>query len=219
MGLMIDIFSDVVCPWCYIGKRRLEKALSIAGDRINPRVAWLAFELNPAMPEEGMDRSVYLSAKFGSQEKLRELDERVSAAGAEEDIDFAFDRISLTPNTRDAHRMIWLSGRLGVQDAVVESLFRAYFCEAKDIGDRKVLVEIAEGAGFTPEDREMFLDKPETMAAVMEEEEVARHMGIRSVPSFIINRKYLVSGAHPPETLASAFTDAMKESDTGIGRV
>lgn len=212
MVMTIDIFSDVVCPWCFIGKRRLEKALRLPNGGYDTRVNWLAFELNPDMPREGMDRNTYLTAKFGGSERLKTLDERVSSAGAEEDIIFAFDRIAKTPNTRDAHRLIWLAKLKGIQDEVVEALFRAYFSEARDIGDRGVLLEIAENTGFTNEERMAFLDEGESLLAVQEEEGMARHIGINSVPSFIINNKYLISGAHPPESLASVFEEALKGS-------
>ncbi|NIS74522.1 MAG: thioredoxin domain-containing protein [Deltaproteobacteria bacterium] len=210
--MTIDIFSDVVCPWCFIGKRRLEKALRLPNGGYDARVNWLAFELNPDMPREGMDRNTYLTAKFGGSERLKALDERVSSAGTEEDIIFAFDRIAKTPNTRDAHRLIWLAKMKGIQDEVVEALFRAYFSEARDIGDRGVLLDIAENAGFTNAEKMAFLDEGESLLAVQEEEGMARHIGINSVPSFIINNKYLISGAHPPESLASVFEEALKGS-------
>jgi predicted DsbA family dithiol-disulfide isomerase len=212
MVMTIDIFSDVVCPWCFIGKRRLEKALRLPNGGYDARIRWLAFELNPDMPKEGVDRNTYLTTKFGGSERLKALDEQVSSAGAEEDIIFAFDRIAKTPNTRDAHRLIWLAKMKGIQDEVVEALFRAYFSEARDIGDRGVLLEIAENEGFTDEERMAFPDEGASLLAVQEEEGMARHIGINSVPSFIINNKYLISGAHPPESLASVFEEVLKGS-------
>src|SRR5947209_17108367 len=127
MILTVDVISDVICPWCYIGKRRLEKA--VAALDLQVEVRWLPFQLNPAMPKEGVSRREYRTRKFGSWERSLELDARVVAVGEAEGISFALDRIERTPNTLDAHRLIWLAGEQGIQDAVVEALFRAYFIE------------------------------------------------------------------------------------------
>ena len=132
----VDVISDVICPWCYIGKRRLERAVRDLGGRHEVRVRWHPFQLNPTMPEGGMDRKDYRTAKFGSWERSQALDAQVAAAGIAEGIAFAFDRIGRTPNTLDAHRLIALAGERGVQDAVVEAFFRGYFAEARDLGDR-----------------------------------------------------------------------------------
>jgi predicted DsbA family dithiol-disulfide isomerase len=127
MVLHIDVISDVVCPWCFIGKRRLEKAIAILDRQQEVRVRWLPFQLNPQMSKEGTSRRAYRTKKFGSWERSQELDAKVVAVGKSEGINFAFDRIEGTPNTFDAHRLIWLADREGVQDAVVEALFQAYF--------------------------------------------------------------------------------------------
>jgi predicted DsbA family dithiol-disulfide isomerase len=124
MTLTVDVISDVICPWCYIGKRRLEKAVRALGGRHPVAICWYPFELNPRLPPEGLDRREYRTAKFGSWERSQELDAHVAAAGAGEGIPFAFDRIRRTPNTFDSHRLIWLAGLAGMQDAVVEALFR-----------------------------------------------------------------------------------------------
>src|SRR5580700_7293928 len=129
MVLHIDIISDVICPWCYIGKRRLEKAITALDRQHEVQVRWLPFQLNPTMPKEGISRRDYRIKKFGSWERWLELDARVIEVGKAEDINFAFDKIERTPNTFDAHRLIWLADKDGVQDAVVEALFRAYFTD------------------------------------------------------------------------------------------
>src|SRR5207253_10603284 len=129
MMLHIEVISDVICPWCYIGKRRLEKAVVTLDGLHEVRVRWLPFQLNPSMPKEGISRREYRTRKFGSWERSKELDAKVISVGKDEGIDFAFDRIERTPNTLDAHRLIWLADKEGVQDAVVESLFLAYFIE------------------------------------------------------------------------------------------
>src|SRR4051795_884057 len=142
--LTIDVISDVICPWCFIGKRRLEKAL---GGRA-ASVRWHPFQLNPDMPREGIERKSYRIKKFGSWERSQELDARVAAAGEDEGIAFRFDRMARTPNTLDAHRTIWLAGERGVQDAVVEALFLAYFTDGRDLSERATIAEIAAAAGL-----------------------------------------------------------------------
>src|SRR4051812_31270390 len=142
--LTIDVISDVICPWCFIGKRRLEKAL--AGRPATIR--WHPFQLNPDMSREGIDRKEYRIRKFGSWERSLELDAQVAAAGRGEGIAFDFDRMARTPNTLDAHRIIWLAGERGVQDAVVEALFLAYFTDGRDLSDRATLAEVAAGSGL-----------------------------------------------------------------------
>ena len=199
--LLIEVASDVVCPWCYIGKRRLEKALQSLAGEVEVRIEWLPFQLNPDMPEGGIARADYRRAKFGSVEKGRMLDARVAQEGAGEGIAFAFDRMQRTPNTVVAHQLIDLAQKQGKGNAVVDALFRAYFEEAKDIGDMDVLKGIAGRAGVSgwPE--------TENPGAVKEKEERVRDLGISGVPTFIFERTSGVSGAYPPETLAQIIRD------------
>lgn len=201
VALRVEIASDVVCPWCYIGKRRFEKALKLLEGQFDVNTRWLPFQLNPGMPKEGMPRAEYRKAKFGSLERSRELDARVIAEGKSEGIDFAFDRIERTPNTSEAHKLIALAENQG---PVVDALFRAYFEEAKDIGDPKVLAGIAAQCGVKgwPQEGE----RPARDVAALEEE--VRGMGISAVPTFIFERKSGVSGAYPAETLAQAMREA-----------
>jgi predicted DsbA family dithiol-disulfide isomerase len=195
----LEIASDVVCPWCYIGKRRLEKALGLLKNELTLRVAWLPFQLNPGMPREGVPRAEYRKAKFGSLERSRQLDARVIAEGRSEGIEFAFDRIERTPNTTQAHRLIALAENQG---PVVDALFRAYFEEAKDIGDPAVLADIAAQCGVK--------SWPEQAPDVSALEEEVRAMGISAVPTFIFDRRSGISGAYPAETLAAAIREASK---------
>ena len=199
--MKIEVVSDVVCPWCYIGKRRLEKAMALAG--VQAEITWLPFQLNPTMPWEGLPRGEYRLAKFGSVERGREIDERVAAQGRGEGIDFAFDRIERTPNTVAAHELIELAQDQNRGGVVVDALFRTYFEEAEDIGHPDILARIASQAGVTgwpgAADRRH-------VAAL---EETLRGLGVSAVPTFIFERKYGLSGAHPPEQLAEAMREAM----------
>ena len=200
--LLIEIASDVICPWCYIGKRRLEKALESLKGEVEARIEWLPFQLNPDMPAGGIARADDRRAKFGSVEKGRALDARVAQEGAGEGIAFAFDRMQRTPNTSAAHQLIGLAQAQGRADAVVDALFRAYFEEASDIGDPAILKSIAERLGVTgwPEKKDA--------AKVMEQEVRVRDLGISGVPTFIFERKSGISGAYPPEELAQAIRGA-----------
>jgi predicted DsbA family dithiol-disulfide isomerase len=200
--LLIEIASDVICPWCYIGKRRLEKALDGVQGEVEVRIEWLPFQLNPDMPVEGLPRAEYRHAKFGSVEKSRALDARVAAEGEGEGIAFAFDRMERTPNTRAAHQLIELAQKQERAGAVVDALFRAYFEEARDIGDEAVLRDIAERAGVSGWPGEKDTE------AVREKEELVRNFGISGVPTFIFDRKSGLSGAYPPGLLAQAIRDA-----------
>jgi len=195
MGPVIEVVSDVVCPWCFIGKRRLEKALELIG-RQDVAVHWKAFELNPGAPPEGLDRREYRIRKFGSLAYSEQLEARVAAAGAAEGIAFRFDRIARVPNTFHAHRLIWLAGREGAQDAVVERLFRAYFLEGENVGDPAVLRRIGEECGVP-------LAGEEGAEEVRAELRDARACGVQGVPTFFIAGRAVASGAHPAELLAS----------------
>ena len=196
--MKIEVASDVVCPWCYIGKKRLEKALALIPD-IKPEVRWLPFQLNPGLPAEGIPRAEYRKAKFGSLERSKEMDARVIAEGKAEGIDFAFDRMERQPNTSQAHRLIALAEN---QNAVVNALFRAHFEQARNIGDPEVLAEIAAQCGVQ--------GWPEKAQDVSGLENEVRAMGISAVPTFIFERKSGVSGAYPAETLAAAIQEASK---------
>ena len=200
--LVIEIASDVICPWCYIGKRRLEKALAMLDGEVKPQIRWLPFQLNPDMPKDGVPRAEYRKAKFGSVERARGLDARVAAEGEGEGISFAFERMQRTPNTVAAHQLIDLAQKQGRGTPVVDALFRAYFEEARDIGDAAVLAEIAAHAGVSGWPQQS--DGKEVAAL----EEDVRSLGISAVPTFILDRKLGVSGAQPPEALVQAIREA-----------
>jgi predicted DsbA family dithiol-disulfide isomerase len=200
--LSVDVYSDVVCPWCYIGKRRLERALGSIDDRV--RVIWRPFQLNPTMPPSGIDRKTYLEAKFGSMEAFGRLEKQILAAGEGEGIPFALEKIQRTPNTFAAHRLIWHAEGLGKQDAMVEALFRAYFLEGQDIGNVKSLVHVAAEAGLDRADSEAYLSSEEGVTEVKVEEAAGYRLGIRGVPYFVFNGTYAISGAQPPERIVAA---------------
>ena len=205
MGLLIDVISDVICPWCFIGKRRLEKAVAAVEGRHEVRVRWLPFQLNPTMPKDGISRREYRTRKFGSWEQSLELDARVAAVGEEEGIHFAFDRIERTANTLEAHRLIWLADKQGVQDAVVETLFRAYFTEGRDISNRQTLLDVVANAGLDWNKAKDLLNGDEGIKAIKESDELARRLRVGGVPFFIINGKITLSGAQQPDTFLAAF--------------
>ncbi|MFO0701376.1 MAG: DsbA family oxidoreductase [Nitrospira sp.] len=204
-AIHIDIYSDVICPWCYVGKRRLEGALRQVGDAVEAKVRWRPFQLNPTMPTQGMDRKVYLETKFGSLAVFDEMEQRLLEAGREEQISFAFDKIVRTPDTFPAHRLIWYAGVQGHQDAVVEQLFKGYFEEGLDIGSSSVLIELAERAGLQAT---AFLESEEGVTEVKAEESRGHGLGIRAVPYFVFDKAYGVSGAQPAEVLAAAILKA-----------
>lgn len=202
--LTIDVISDVICPWCFIGKRRLEKAL-------NGRAAvvrWHPFELSPDVPREGIDRRSYRIGKFGSWERSQELDAQVAAAGKGEGIVFNFDGMARTPNTFDAHRVIWLAGERGVQDAVVEGLFQGYFTDGRDLSDPATLTDVAAEAGLDRAAVADLLVGDGGRDAVRAGEEQSRRLGVSGVPFFVVNSRVGLSGAQPPELFLQAFEQA-----------
>jgi predicted DsbA family dithiol-disulfide isomerase len=210
-ALTIDVYSDVICPWCYVGKRRLESALARLGGAVHARVMWRPFQLNPTMPKEGMDRRTYLQAKFGSLEVFDEMEQRLLEAGDAERISFAFRKIVRTPNTFLAHRLIWHAGLHDRQNELVESLFRGYFEEGADIGSPTALAQLADRAGLKAE---TVFRGDEGVAEVKEEEAVGRRLGIRAVPHFVLNQAVAVSGAQPPEVLIAAIEKSRLQQKT-----
>ncbi|MGH6622699.1 MAG: DsbA family oxidoreductase [Burkholderiaceae bacterium] len=210
--LAIDVISDVVCPWCWIGKRRLEEALTqLPAEGEKPVVRWHPFELNPDIPPGGVDRRSYLEQKFGGPERARRVYERVMAAGREVGIPFNFDGIVRQPNTRDAHRLIaWAqTANPSVASALVERLFRAYFIEGVDIGDLDALARLAGEAGFDASEVITWLRTDSERAAIAAAEEHAHRLGVSGVPFFIFNQRLAVSGAQPPEVLLDAIGQAL----------
>lgn len=209
--MQLEIYSDTICPWCYVGKRRLERALDA---RPQPELStrWRAFQLNPGMPADGMERRAYIEAKFGSAERARRIYDAVSAAGAGEGIAFAFDRIRRTPNTLQSHRLLRFAADVGRQNEMLDELFHAYFEAGADIGDTGLLVELAEAAGLDGPEVRRYLEGDEDRDAVIQEDQFARRQGINGVPCFIFNGRYALSGAQEPEAMFQLF-DLSREDD------
>jgi predicted DsbA family dithiol-disulfide isomerase len=206
--LAIDVVSDVVCPWCFVGKQRLEKAIAMSN--VPVAVRWHPFQLDPTIPPEGKSRRDYLEAKFGTGGRIEEMHERLTELGRAEGIDFAFDKIKVSPNTLDAHRLIRWAAEDGRQDAVVDALFRAYFLEGRNIGDRAVLAEIAATAGMDRARVAERLATDDDRREVGAEIVSAQKIGVTGVPTYIIASRYGVVGAQAPATLAQAFAEAAK---------
>ncbi len=198
--MQIDVISDTVCPWCYIGKRRLERALA-ARPNMTFDVRWRAYRLDPTVPREGYDRKAYLEAKFGDSARVHAMAETIRAADEGEGIAFDYDNIRRTPNTLDSHRLVHWAGSAGVQDEAVERLFAAYFEEGRDIGDRKVLAAIAAEAGMDGDLAGDLLARDADIDLVEREDALAHKMGVSGVPTFIFGNKYSATGAHEPEIL------------------
>jgi predicted DsbA family dithiol-disulfide isomerase len=205
----IDVISDVICPWCFIGKRQLERAIDILEkNRLHFTVAWHPFQLNPDMPEEGIERAKYRIAKFGSLERSRQLDERITETAATVGLEFHLDRLTRTPNTMKAHRVIRLAGQRGLQDDVVEALFDGYFSHGADLGDDRKLAELGHRGGLEYDAVLAMLASDEGRREVLGGDQMARNCGIQGVPSFALQGHVLFSGAVPAEEMASAFQRA-----------
>ncbi|MBV8849072.1 MAG: DsbA family oxidoreductase [Methylobacteriaceae bacterium] len=208
--LTIDVVSDVVCPWCYIGKRNLEAALATVPDK-NVEIRWRPYQLDPTIPAEGIARRAYLERKFGA--RVDEIYTRVADAGRQAGLDFAFERIERSPNTLDAHRLIRWSQSAGKQNEIVELLFRQFFIEGRDVGDRATLVETADEAGMDADVVARLLDGEADKEAVREEIATAQRLGVSGVPFFIFAGRFGMPGAQPAEILAGAIGKAAAKSD------
>jgi predicted DsbA family dithiol-disulfide isomerase len=207
--MQIDVVSDTVCPWCFIGKRRLQRALAMRPE-VEAQVFWRPYRLDPTIPKEGVDRKAYLRAKFGDGPRNSAIGEALRSEGASEGIDFAFDKIAKTPNTLDSHRLIRWAASAGRQDDVVERLFRAYFLEGRDIGDSNVLVDVAAQTGMDSDLVGELLAKDADLDQVEREAGLANQMGISGVPTFIFDSRFMISGAREPEILAKIIDRAVE---------
>jgi predicted DsbA family dithiol-disulfide isomerase len=208
--LTIDVVSDIVCPWCYLGKRRLERALALLAVQhpdVDPEVSWHTYQLNPDLPPEGMPRADYVFNKFGAGGVAKY--EQIAAVGKQVGIAFAFDRITHQPNTVVAHSLIAVSEPGMAQDAMVEALFKAYFVEGRDLTEASVLMDIAESAGMERAVAEAHLQNSALHSQTIDSDKAAREMGITGVPFFIFNRQVGLSGAHEAETLLQGMEEAM----------
>ncbi|WP_144186820.1 DsbA family oxidoreductase [Elioraea rosea] len=213
MTLKLTVVSDAICPWCRIGKKRLDDALAMLAETdpgLRFELAFFPFMLNPDMPDEGVERAAYRAAKFGSLERSRELDAQVKEAGAAAGLDFRLDAIARTPNTTNAHRLSRFAAEAGRQPAVMEAIFRAYFHAGRDIGDVAVLADIAGEAGMDRGAVAERLAGSEAQDEVRAEAAAASRAGINGVPTFVLNRHILFSGAQAPDTIAEALRTAAR---------
>jgi predicted DsbA family dithiol-disulfide isomerase len=208
--LSIDVVSDVVCPWCYLGKARLEHALRIADD-VPVTVRWHPFQLDPTIPPGGMPRDEYMRRKFGDLSRIEPVHQRLAEFGAAEGIAFHFDRIEVAANTLDAHRLIRWAGAAGRESEMVDRLFRLNFTESANIGDHAVLAAAAAELGMDADTVRARLATDEDRAAVQSEIASWQHAGVTGVPAFILNRRYAIMGAQEAETLAGAIRQAHAE--------
>jgi len=213
--LDIDVISDVMCPWCYIGKRRLERALAERPD-IAVDVRWRPFQLDTSIPREGMDRKDYLERKFGP-ERADEVYDAIKETGAQEGIPFAFDRIEKSPNTIDAHRVVRWAAAGGNQQVAVENLFKGYFTEGRDLTDANYLAGVAVEAGLDREIVERLLAGDADRDRISEEVQLAQRMGVQGVPCFIFAGKYVVLGAQGPAILVKAIDQAISDLKSQTG--
>jgi len=216
MALQIDVISDVVCPWCFIGKRKLARALELYAkrnpDADPPQVAWHPYQLNPDLPGAGVDRRDYLARKFGG--RSAEIYARITAVGAEVGIPFAFDKVARQPNTLAAHSLIALAGDTGLQDILVEALFRAYFIDGRDLTANQTLSAIACEAGLARETVDACMTSAQVRERVKAADAQARRIGVEGVPFFLFNRRLAVSGAQDPEVLVDAMLKAGLEASS-----
>ena len=218
----LEIYVDTVCPWCYIGKRRLERARKIAvapglGDSLGAdgEVRWRPFLLNPGMPRGGMDRRAYLAWKFGGAGRASFIADRILQEARDDGIAFAFDRIARTPNTVDSHRLIGFAQGQGNAEPIVEALFAAYFCEGRDIGKREELIALGTRCGLNGVDIRRYLQSDAGTADVGAANEQAHAFGINSVPCFVLDEREPLSGAQPPEVFLRLFDFARSRAATG----
>jgi predicted DsbA family dithiol-disulfide isomerase len=203
-AMQIDIISDVVCPWCFIGKRRLEKALGMRPE-IETEITWRPFQLNPDMPAEGMARADYIATKFGDSGHSRRIHQTIAEAGATVGIDFAFDKIKRSPNTRNAHRLIRYATRQGAGNDIVTRLFEGYFLQGRDVGDLATLAKIAGDAGLDERETRAFLSGESERDEIVAEDRNARRLGVNAVPCYIFAGQYAISGAQEPEFFLPVF--------------
>jgi predicted DsbA family dithiol-disulfide isomerase len=210
--MQIDIVSDTVCPWCFIGKRRIGRAMAMR-PHVNFDVFWRPYRLDPTIPREGVDRRAYLKAKFGDSPRSSAMGDAIRAEGAGEGIEFAFDKIAKSPNTLDSHRLVRWAASAGVQDDMVERLFGAYFIDGRDVGDPAVLSAIAGEAGMDGELVATLLAGDADLEAVEREAGLANEMGISGVPTFIFDSKFMISGAREAELLVRVIDKALEAAN------
>jgi predicted DsbA family dithiol-disulfide isomerase len=210
--IKVDIVSDVVCPWCYIGKRRIEKAMTALTNEFDFEVNYLPFELNPQTPKEGFNQKEYLTKKFGSEEKYNQITSHVTNVAAGEGLQFNFDKQRISPNTKDAHRVIWLAKKEGKQLEAKEAFMKAYFEQGVDLTKKENIISVASSIGLDAARVVSFLDSQEGLQEVNELEQLNHQRGVSGVPFYIINNQYGISGAQP----ADVFIQALKQIGTEV---
>ena len=205
--IKIEVVSDVVCPWCYIGKRRLEKAIDLSKDTFDFDIEFLPFELNPAMPKEGRNQKEYLSAKFGGNAQYEKITSNTTKVAAEEGLTFDFSKQQVSPNTRDAHRIIWWAKGEGKQGELKEAFLKAYFEDGVDLSKTENLLNVATQVGLDRAKVEKVLNSEEGLAEVITAEKLSVERGVSGVPFYIIDGKYGISGAQSSDTFIQAFKE------------
>jgi predicted DsbA family dithiol-disulfide isomerase len=210
----VDVVSDVVCPWCYIGKRRLEKAISKLQNEFDFQIEYHPFELNPDMPEAGRNQKEYLANKFGGEDRYHQITAHVTKTAAQEGLHFDFAKQNVSPNTRKAHRLIAFAKQFGLQLPMKEALMSAYFEKGIDLTKDENLITIAAEVGLDKNKATSFLSSNELLSEVKLEEQMNYQRGISGVPFYIINNKYGVSGAQPVDVFIQAFTEIGNERIT-----
>jgi len=209
--LRIDVVSDVVCPWCYIGKRRLEKAIETLAESIDFEIIYHPFELNPQQPTNGVNQKDYLSEKFGGEEQYDKITNQTTQVAASEGLTFHFDKQLIAPNTRKAHALIQAALEDGIQQTMVDAFFKAYFTDGVDLTKNRNLLNLATEAGMTQEKVSTILADDEAQLQVSLAEQELYKLGISSVPFYIINNRYGVSGAQAPETFIKTFQEVLQK--------
>lgn len=209
--MIIEVYSDVVCPWCYVGEKRLEKALERRPD-LEAEVLWRPFQLRPEMPDGGLPWHEFAVEKFGGEGNMRAAFDHVSAAGAPDGAVFDFDRIATAPNTVDAHRLILLARERGLEWRVADALFRAYFREGRDLNSIEDLLRTASEAGLDPDEAQAHLAGDAGKTEVLESQERAARLGIGGVPFYIFDGRYALSGAQPTSVFLQALAAARDSS-------
>lgn len=199
--MRIDVIFDTVCPWCYIGKHRFERALRLRPD-VRAEVRWRPFLLNPEMPPAGLDRQVYLERKFGSTYRIQRIHGAAQQAGEADGIHFDFDAIKRTPSSINSHRLIHYAADSTRQASLVESIFRAYFVHGEDIGDVRILRKLAEFSGLSGQEVEDYLRSDAGISAIEMENARFHRLGVSGVPCYILDDRYAVAGAQEPDMLA-----------------
>ena len=209
--MLVEIISDIICPWCFIGKRRFERALAkLPQERLEIR--WQPFQLNPTMPADGMERQSYMATKFGGADRAELQNKRIHETGMEVDINFNFSIIKRTPNTINSHRLIHYAHEFGLQNEIVEALFLGYFIQGRDLGAHDELIRVGASCGLNEKLLTRYLYSDEGRSHILDSDQKVRLSDISGVPCYVIDNKYAVSGAQSPEVFHQVFNLAFQES-------